>query len=823
MKKITIIILFILMAVSTVFAQKAVRKADSAFAMQQYNYAVTLYQKAFSKIKKTKAIERNRINYQIAEAYRLSGQYKKAVPIYNRIIKAKYFNIEPNCLLHLAEIQRFNGDYEKAVENYEIYLELVPDDKDAIAKRDFCAKAKEYLNHPTKYETMVQKKLSSRSNDYAPRYLDTDEAYLTFTSTRDGVTGKKLDDWTGQRFSDIFVSTIDPKGAWSTPVLIDEEKIFNTSANESDAFFINDGATAFFTFCPIEKGKKNGCHIFKTDFDGSKWSSPEMLQLCLDSTADCVHPWVSNDANLIFFASNMTGGEGDLDIYYAQKGSSSNGLFGDPVNLGKKINTSGKEAWPFLRGDTALYFASTGHLGMGGYDIFKSVISNNKWSEPENMMYPINSSADDFGIIFSKKHVEKGFFSSNRSDGVGNDDIYSFELPQIQFSISGLIRDDENMQLIDNVIVQIVGSDGLNIQTNTDKKGFYRFDETQIKKDVTYKLWASKSGYLDVDATETTVNLKQSKDITRDFRLQPIPKGAIVLPDIYYDLAKWDLKEQYQDSLIGLITLLEQNPRLVVELASHTDSRPIAMTNDTLSQYRAAEVVKYLIFRGIHPGRLIAKGYGSNVPRQFKVETVIGTGNDTVIVPANTPLNDEFVKSLPRNKQEIAHQANRRTEFSILRDDFVPPVEQKDIDQTTIDDLVRLANLNDENRIKFRWNGDFPEMNAVANGVSMNVILSESEKSNKILWSEAMRLLKIGKLNKNNFTKGESAFNEDGDIVLGSELTLQEVKIGKEVLKNVKMIVADDVKSAILLNGNTLKTIGSYSLHPEERFLLFEK
>jgi peptidoglycan-associated lipoprotein len=807
----------------TAFAQKAVKKADTAFAMQQYSYAATLYQKAYSKIKKANNIERNRISYQIAEAYRMSGQFKKAVPIYNRIITAKYFNIEPLCVLHLADIHRFNGNYEKAVDNFEIYLELVPDDKETIAKRDFCEKAKEYLSNPTKYEIVLQKKLSSRDNDYSPRYLDNDETYITFTSTRDGVTGKKLDDWTGQRFSDILVSTIDPKGAWSTPVLIDEEKILNTSANESDAFFINDGSTAFFTFCSTEKGKKNGCHIYKTDFSGSKWSEPEIVQLCLDSTADCVHPWVSNDGNIIFFSSNMAGGEGDLDIYYAQKGTSSSGLFGDPVNLGKNINTSGKEAWPFLRGDTALYFASTGHPGMGGYDIFKSIITNNEWSEPENMMYPVNSSADDFGIIFSKKHVEKGFFSSNRTNGVGNDDIYSFELPQIQFSISGLIRDDENMQLIDHVLVQIVGSDGLNIQTNTDKKGFYRFDDTQIKKDVTYKLWVSKSGYLDAEATETTVNLKQSKDFTRDFRLQPIPKGAIVLPDIYYDLAKWDLKEQYQDSLIGLITLMEQNPRLVVELASHTDSRPIAMTNDTLSQYRAAEVVKYLIFRGIHPDRLIARGYGSNVPRQFKVETVVGISNDTIIVPANTPLTDEFIKSLPRNKQEIAYQANRRTEFSILRDDFVPPVEQKDIDQTTIEDLVKMANIDDENKIKFRLNGNFPEFNAVVNGVSMNLILAEGEKNNKILWSEAMRLLKIGKLTKNNFAKGESAFNEDGDIILGSELTLQEIKIGKEILKNVKIIVADDVKSAILLNSATLKTIGNYTINTDDRFLLFAK
>jgi peptidoglycan-associated lipoprotein len=519
----------------------------------------------------------------------------------------------------------------------------------------------------------------------------------------------------------------------------------------------------------------------------------------------------------------MQGGYGDLDIWYAQRSSTSNG-FDPPVNLGNVINTPNKESWPFLRNDTSLYFASTGHNSIGGYDIFRSVKQNATWQQPENMQSPINSSADDFGIIFSKKADEAGFFSSNRSGGIGGDDIYQFDLPSIRFSISGLVKDELTMQPLAGAVIQILGSDGLNIQTSTDKKGFYRFDETQIRKDVTYKMWSSAPKYFEQEVIETTVGLENSKDIVRDFKMPPIPREPIVLPDILYDLGKWELKERYQDSLMGLIQLLENNPRLVIELASHTDSRPIAMTNDSLSQYRAQEVVKYLILRGINPGRLIAKGYGSQKPREINKERVLYEGRDSFVIPELTVLTEDYIHTMPPKFQEQAHSANRRTEFSIIRDDFIPPVDVNNnatFVETKIENLVKKGDVDEDKKIHFKINPNGkPEINIVVNGVSSSFVYDSIAKTNSISWDAAMRLLKTGKINKNDFTKKEESFNDEGDVILGSEVVLHTIKINDVTLKNIKTIVGEEMPAPLILNKDALKALGEYSINLDERYIL---
>jgi peptidoglycan-associated lipoprotein len=800
------------------FTQKAVERADKAFELQQYNYAATLYQRAFSRVGKNEALK-NRINYQIAESYRLSGQYRKAIPIYRRAIKARHYEFEPKVYLHLAEILRFSGEYEEATTLFENYLELMPDDENAKQMLEACRMTAEWLKNPTRHMVENIRKINSRANDWAPRFLDRTEQSLVFTSAREGATGKKLDDWTGQRFTDLFISSIDKKGDWSTPVLLDNTNVLNTHANEADAFFINNGNTVFFTYCASQRKKQSGCLIFTSQFDGDKWSDPEYVHLTSDSIADCVHPWVSADGRTIIFSSNMEGGYGDLDLWMATR-DNANSMFGDPINLGPNINTSSKEGWPFLR-DSLLYFSSTGHPGLGGFDIFVSVKTNDGWGMPENMGVPINSSADDFGIMFATGQ-ERGFFSSNRNTGRqgqnrSDDDIWSFVLPSINFTISGAIRDDETMQLVPQALVQIVGSDGLSVQAFTNNRGFYRFDETQIKQNVTYKLWVSKSGYMETEATETTVGLNNGRDIVRDFRIQQLPKGAVVLPDILYALGRWDLQEQYQDSLMGLIELMERNPRLVIELASHTDSRPIAMTNDSLSQYRAQEVVNYLISRGIHPARLMAKGYGARAPRVFLTDLIQTINGITLTLPAGTILTDEFINDLPRNQQEMAHQLNRRTEFSILRDDFIPPAEGS---ATSIDVLVRMASVDDDKRISFRINPNgLPEIPLVVNGTSFTFVYDENAKQNLIGTEEAMRLLRTGKINRNDFKDNERAFDEEGDIVKNALITLRELRIGKTVLQNISVMVAPELPAPLILNAETLKSLGEFTINRVERVL----
>jgi peptidoglycan-associated lipoprotein len=805
------------------FAQRGLERANKAFELQQYNYAVTLFQRAHRNVRNNPALA-NQIQFQIAESYRLSGQHRKAIPIYRRLIRARYHEAQPLVLLHLAELLRFIDETEEAITMFERYLELVPDDENALRNLDVTRHVDKWLKNPTRHIVENVRKLNNKANDWAPRFLDKTEQSIVFTSAREGATGKRLDDWTGQRFTDFFISHQDQKGDWSTPKLFDNTKIINTAANEADAFFINNGQTVFFTLCANLRRTQSGCLIYTSNFDGEKWSDPQYVHLSPDSAADCVHPWVSSDGLTIIFTSNMEGGYGDLDLWMATR-ENANGLFGTPINLGPNINTPGKEGWAFLK-DSLLYFSSTGHSGLGGFDIFVSErTSDGYWDKPENMGVPINSSADDFGIIFSNcKDCERGFFSSNRNVGrTGqsrtDDDIWSFVLPSINFTISGVVRDDETMQLVPQALVQIVGSDGLSVQMFTNNRGFFRFDETQIRQNVTYKLSVSKSGYMEAEATETTVGLNNGMDMVREFRITPLPKGAVVLPDILYAVGRWDLREQYQDSLMGLIELMEQNPRLVVELASHTDNRPIAMTNDSLSQLRAQSVVDYLIFRGIHPGRLVARGYGEHAPRVFMNDFSKTVDGVTLEIPAGSVLTSYFINALHnRNSQEIAHSLNRRTEFRILRDDFIPPAEGETI---SLDNLVRMASLEDDKRIPFRINppSELPEFAVVVNGVGFSFVYDEKATRNLIGIEEATRLLRTGRINRNDFRDGEKSFDEEGDILPNSVITLRELRVGRQTLNNISVTVTPELPAPILLNTEALKGLGEFTINRIDRIL----
>ena len=799
--------------------QRALDRADRAFELQQFNQAATLYHRAFTRVRGDEL--RNQILFQIAESYRLSGQNNRALPHYRRLIRARHYEIEPRVLLHLAELVRFRDDHEEAVEMLERFLELVPGDDRAALLLESSRNAENWLNNPTRHIVEPVRRLNSRANDFSPRFLDEHERILVFTSSREGATGRRKDDWTGQRFTDLFISNQNQQGVWSTPRLLETESILNTPANEADAFFINNGNTVFFTFCANLRRTQSGCRIFTSNFDGVSWSEPRYVHLSPDSVADFVHPWVSSDGRMIIFASNMEGSFGYLDLWMATR-YSSNEDFGPPQNLGPNINTSGREAWPFLK-DSLLYFASTGHPGLGGYDIFVSERTEGGWGVPENLGAPMNSSADDFGIVFARCGT-RGFFSSNRNAGRAitrsDDDIWSFVLPAMNFSISGVVRDDETMQLLQNAMVEIVGSDGLSVRVLTNNRGFFRFDETQIRQNVTYQLLVTHSGYFDDEIIVTTVGLNNGVDFVRDFSLTPLPRGEVMLPEILYAVGRWELREQFQDSLMGLIELMEQNPRLIIELGSHTDNRPIAMTNDTLSQRRAQSVVDFLITRGIHPGRLEARGYGDRAPRVFSEDFSKTVDGVTLDIPAGSVLTSHFINALPtRPLQEIAHSLNRRTEFRILRDDFIPPAEGGE--PISLDNLVRMARAEDHMRIPFRINPPtgLPEFEVVINGASFTFVYDENARQNLIGTEDAMRLLRTGRINRNDFRDGAGSFDEEGDILPNSVITLREMRIGRQTLNRVTVTVTPELPAPVILTSETMRLLGEFEIDRVERVL----
>lgn len=687
-------ILILSFSINVAAQRNFTEEADNAFQLKQYYDAIELYQKAYSRVRGNRA-ERARILFQIAECYRLTNNVRRSVPQYRRVVRSGY--PDPIAHLHLAEALKMSAEYDEAIVEFQNFLEKVPDDPRGKRGIESCKLAQMWLDNPTRYEVENARQLNTRENDFAATFAD-NRRYnsLIITSSRDGSIGRGTDAWTGENFTSLFLTELgsgrrgrrargggDEQLTWSTPQLLDEGPI-NTPSNEGTASLNERGNTMYFTRCMVIRRQTTTCHIYTSNKRGRAWSEPELVVLGPDSF-NYGHPSISADELTLYFASDMPGGYGGRDIWVATRDRRTR-PFETPQNLGPTINTEGDELYPFLRGDNVLYFSSNGHIGMGGLDIFRSEKVGGTWSTPENMKHPINSPADDFAIIF-KGDEEEGFFSSNRDGGRGGDDIYSFVLPPLLFTIQGIVRDDSTKQVLEGAGVRLVGSDGTSVELKTNEAGFYRYDDTQILANTTYELFVDKEGYFAANAKESTVGLEHSRDFVIDFNLEPIPVEPIELPEILYALDRWELQPQFQDSLNDLIETLNNNPTLVIELGSHTDARGSHVYNDTLSQRRAQSVVDYLIEKGIAPDRLEARGYGKRVPKTLERDI----RREGHLFKKGSVLTEEFINGLPNVRvREAAHQMNRRTEFRILHDNYVPhdeniPIERGRIE--IIDDL----------------------------------------------------------------------------------------------------------------------------------------
>ena len=789
---------------------KFVKAADDAFSDQMFLLALEKYQKAYSKVKNNKA-ERERISFRMAECYRMMNNTKKSEIAYKRCITAKYQNKDPKVLLYYADALKMNGNYDEALKQYEAYKEKAPADPKADIGIETCTLSKEWIANPSKYDVKWEKILNSREDDYAPAYADKKFGSIIFTSDRNGATGRDIDNWTGLAFSDLFFSRIDPKGDWSKPVNADAAGILNTKANDGVGQF-NRGFNAFyFTRCHNDPKKKNGCGIFRTSRTGqTAWSEPELVNLGGDSSSVFGHPTVGSDET-IYFAATLPGGYGGKDIWAARKKS---GIY-IKENLGPDINTPGDEMFPFIREDSTLYFSSNGHPGMGGLDIFRSIKSNGKWGRPENMKYPMNSSADDLGIIFNPDEPEEGLFSSNRPGGKGRDDIYSFVIPPVYFTLAGTITDDMTLQPVQGANVRVVGTNGKILEDNTDDKGYYSFNKNQIFPNTTYEILVTRKDYFNEKGKETTVGIEKSRDLTRDFILRPIPKKPVVLPDILYDLAKWDLKPQYQDSLQGLIETLDANENIVIELASHTDTRDSDERNDILSQKRAQSVVDYLISRGIDPGRLVAKGYGERVPRTLTKDM----NREGYSFTAGMVITDSLINTLPGNNvKEAAHQLNRRTEFSILRNDYIP----KTVAAKTAAGKIEVVVNPEENNVSFNTTKDGKLTGACyMNGITMTFEFDTKEKEFYISETDALKLLKDGVLDKNDFIGDVTKIIGEGTIADKAVINIRELRIGRNTVKDIQVTVNKKI-SSLRFGENTLKKFGEYTIDNQKKQIQFK-
>lgn len=660
-RTLSIAVIVFTFTITTAFSQKILKKADEHFELGLYYKAVELYKQAYPSVSKP---QRPAVLYKTGYASQEINDYKGAETFYQKAITAGFD--DPNVYYRLAEVLKNQNKYAEAITEYNNYKAKGGNAKKADLGVKSCELSQQWKDAPMRYKMENMALINSKESDYAPSFSDKKYQTLNFTSRRPGNFGGEVDMNTGQNKSDIYETKVDKNGKWSTPVLL--PPTVDSKFNEGVGCVSKKGDMIFFSRSPEATGKQLKTGIYMAKKQGNTWGDAQVLPFCEDTVA-YGHPYLSADGKVLYFASRRSGGYGGADIWYSTFDAKAN-VWGKPVNCGPAVNTDGNELYPTLSDDgKKLYFSSDTHPGMGGLDIFMAQGENNKYTKPvENLKFPLNSAYDDFSIVYEGKK-NKGFLTSNREGGKGGDDIWSFNLPPLVFSVRGQVSSEGDAlakgkgEPVENVKVKIVGSDGSIKEFTTTKDGAYKLEK--LKEGTTYTVSTetgptSKSttfprdGYLANKDQRiiSTAQMNASKEFVADFEVKPVVK-EIRMPEIVYDLGSAALRPESKDSLLFLYNILKDNPTIVCELNSHTDTRGKAASNMTLSTARAQSCVDFLVKeKGIPAERLVAKGYGMTMPLV----------SDAVIKAAKTT-----------QEKEALHQKNRRTSFKILNFNYVDP------------------------------------------------------------------------------------------------------------------------------------------------------
>ena len=650
----TIYVLFLLI-VSSLYSCKSAKLSDAEEKQRigEYYEAAAIYRKVYTKTSPKKRDLRGYIAYRMAECNRLINNTGKATSAYMNAIRYDY--PDSTVYLRMGQMLQKTGRYPEAIKNYDIYMENDPSNLLAINGIQGCELAPGWKKNPTRYEVRRMDKFNSRRGEFSPMLAGDKYDQLYFASSRSKDKDAKVSAITGQNNNNLFLVKQDEKGAWLAPVELEDE--VNTEYDEGTPSFSPDGNTMYYTYCAQDPEGPRTAEIYISTRSSAKWGKGTRATIVKDSVTALGHPSISPDGKYLYFVSDAVGGFGGKDIFRARVAGND---FGPMENLGEEINTPGDEMFPYVRDSVTLYFASNGHPGMGGLDLFKATQdSTGKW-KVENLGAPINSMADDFGITFAGKE-ERGFFCSNRNDARGYDHIYSFERPTITIFIEGIVNDVDEYP-IEDATVRIVGKDGLNVKVPVKKDGTYR---VELERDIRYVMMASARGYLNQNYELHTGPEEKNETYIVDFFLSPISK-PVVIDNIFYDFDKATLRPESKKALDEMIKMLNNNPNVTIELGAHTDRKGTDQYNERLAQRRAQSVVDYLIAGGIEAARLEAKGYGESVPKTINKKMA----KQFDFLKEGDVLTEEFILALPPEQQEIADQINRRTEFKVLRTNY---------------------------------------------------------------------------------------------------------------------------------------------------------
>lgn len=641
-----------------------IKTGDQAFEQKSYAIAANLYKSEFN----TEQVEQYKAQkaFRIAESYKALNNTKDAEKWYAEALKLNYPDVINR--YYYATMLMANEKYDMAITEFKKYANEDPINKmKAFDLVRACEDAKK--TQMQKHNFLIENlEFNSSANEYAPVFFE--NKALVFSSDRTDALGTETYGWTGEEFSDLFISKPDKNNSYNSVNTFGEN--LNTDRNEGTPTFNKNYTEMYFTRCgspPKSKSKTDDyCAIFKSyrDFDGS-WSIPEKVPFFSD-TVNVGQPFLSPDGKFLLIVSDASGGYGGKDIWITYPEFDG---WGEPQNLGSSINTSGNEMFPHVADDGTLYFSSDGHIGMGGLDIFSAKKEGTVWKNVTNLKHPINSGADDFGLIIEKSKPDNaddfvkriGYFTSARKGGKGGDDIYKFiERNENIYTLQAIVFEkvfenpnDPNSKVID--FKQVQGANislkkyGLALQpvgnAVTDKNGLAKFD---LEAETDYAVSATKDGYFKRSVNTSTKGKKDDSKVNIVVQVNIIlekiyEEREIIIPNIYYDYDKTNLRPESEVVLDTLINLLAENPTIKLEIGSHTDSRGSSTYNEKLSQGRAESVVRYLISKGIDINRLSAKGYGESKPVNKCIDGVKCT--------------------------EEEYQENRRTTFKVLSEKYI--------------------------------------------------------------------------------------------------------------------------------------------------------
>lgn len=673
-----VLLLLCIVLLSSCSIKARVKKADKKFAIGEYYDAADLYKQCYGRIspKKEKALKAH-VAFQQGECYRILNN-QRAVNAYKNAIRYKYQ--DSIVYLRYAQTLHYQGKYKDADAAYQIYLQSYPQDYVAQAGHYACRKVGDWRKEPTRYKVSPATEFNSkRSSNFAPAYIGQGGDALMFTSNRQENTGagkkklKRPSPVTGGQLFNLYSARKNAAGQWEDVQLAEglygeqaEQSEQNDSTTDKSAAsaemgvccFTADGRTMYFTYSKPINGQDLGAKIYTSSRASGEWSEPQEVKLFADSSITVGHPSICPTGDTLYFVSDAPGGLGGKDIYMAELEGSD---WVNVQNMGAAINTSGDEMYPCIHPNGTLYFSSNGHPGYGGLDIFKAerdtTIKDSTAWRIYNMGTPFNSTGDDFGLTFEGK-TQNGYFSSNRGQKKGLDQIYRFVLPEMQFIVSGTITDNQG-EPISDASLRLVGDDGTNTRLQVHRNGTYKI---RVRKDARYIMLATARGYLNAKEGFNTLGLTDSKSYEQNFALAPISK-PVTMDNIFYEFGKWELTQESEKGLQALVKLLKDNPNITIELSAHTDMKGDSVFNVNLSEKRAQAVCAYLIKNGIEAERLTPVGYGKQKP----VTADKALHDKYPFIPQEQILDETFIVTLPQDQQEICNQINRRTEFKVLR------------------------------------------------------------------------------------------------------------------------------------------------------------